>query len=129
MTGDEPRASCQPTRNTSATTASAITSVSHLNTLSPTPDGGAIRSIVDLTTDGSGVATIGMTVSVLHFDFVHALQYTLTQLHRQRRIIQLLRHAFALGQRPFQKLDQLLSFGCVFLLFVNEQPSRARNRI
>ena len=60
MASDEPRANCHPTKNTSATTASAIASVNHLNTLSPRPDGGAIRSIVDLTAGLSGATAIGM---------------------------------------------------------------------
>ena len=60
MARDEPRANCHPTKKTSATTASAIASVSHLNTLSPKLDGGAMRSIVDLTAGLSGATAIGM---------------------------------------------------------------------
>src|SRR5712692_6405919 len=101
MASDEPRANCHPTKNTSATTASAIASVSHLNTLSPRPDGGAIRSIVDLTAGLSGATAIGMAACALHFNFVHAFQHALAQLRWQRRIIEVLRHIFAFGQRPF----------------------------
>src|SRR5213596_4181286 len=82
---DEPFASCQPTRKTSATTASAIASVKYSNALSPKRDGGDIRA----TTEGSASAEIAglMTPAMvkppsgeLHLDFVDALQHTLAQV-------------------------------------------------
>src|SRR5437016_3987707 len=124
----EPRASCQPTKKTSATTASAIASVSKPKTLSPTRDGGGIRAIVDLAA-GDWIALIGITRLALHFDLVHALQDAFAQIVWQRRVVQVLHHRFTFGQRPFQELDQLFSFGRIFLLLVNEKPGRPADRI
>src|SRR5437667_5717534 len=131
---EEPFANCQPTRNTSAATASAIASVKYSNALSPKRDGGDIRA----TTEGSASAEIAglMTPAIveppaveLHLDFVDALQHTLAQVGRQRRIIKILRHIFAFGQRPLQKLDQLFSLGRILLLLVNQEPRSAGNGI
>src|SRR6266513_682303 len=99
----EPRASCQPTKKTSATTASAIASVSKPKILSPTRDGRGIRAIVDLAV-GDWIAAIGITRFALHFDLIHAFQDAFTQIVCQRRIVQILRHRCAFGQRPLLEL-------------------------
>src|SRR5437667_11882032 len=44
IASEEPRASCQPMRTISKTTANAIVSVSHLKASSPNRDGGVMRS-------------------------------------------------------------------------------------
>src|SRR5438128_12229301 len=124
----EPHASCHPTKKTSATTASAIASVSKPKTLSPTRDGGGIRAIVDLAA-GDWIAATGITRLALHFDLVHPLQDAFAQIVWQRRIVQISRHHFTFSQRPFQKLDQLFAFGRILLLLVNEKPGRATNRV
>src|SRR5258708_20965596 len=63
IANDEPRASCQPTRKTSTTTASAIASVSHSNALSPKRDGGFILAASDLPAiaGASRLEALGMT--------------------------------------------------------------------
>src|SRR5438876_389015 len=60
---------------------------------------------------------------------VDAFQHAITQIIWKRRVIEISRHLLTLGVRPFQELDQLLAFGRVCLLLVNEQPGRARDRI
>src|ERR1041384_7494127 len=127
MASEEPRASSQPTRNTRPMTASAIASVSHLKTLSPSRDGGGMRSIVDPGAWLLGSATI--VIVILRLDLFDAFEHALTHCGRQRRVIELFRHVLAFAQRPLQKLDQLFAFGCIFLLLINEQPCRARDRV
>src|SRR2546427_12765766 len=62
-------------------------------------------------------------------DLLDALQNPLLDAIRQWGVIERRSHALALGDRPVQELHKLFAFGRVFLLFIHEQPGRARNRI
>src|SRR5438309_8184798 len=64
-----------------------------------------------------------------YFHFVDPLEDTLLKIVRHGRVLEIFGHLLAVFGGPFQKFNELLSFGCVLLLLVNEQPSRACNRI
>src|ERR1700720_1183739 len=107
MASDEPRASCQPTRKTSATTASAIASVSHSNALSPKRDGGFILAATEPAISGAApelakIAIVELSPGPpLYLDLVDPFQHTLLQTVRQRRILEILRHFLSIFRGPF----------------------------
>src|SRR5260370_28844302 len=64
-----------------------------------------------------------------YFTFVDPFEDTLPKIIRHMRVLEIFGHLLAVFGGPFQKFNELLSFGRILLLLINEQPSRAGNRI
>src|SRR5216117_100090 len=64
-----------------------------------------------------------------YFDFLNALKDTLPEAFRHGGVLEIVGHLFAVFRCPFQKFDELLSFGRILLLLINQYPSCTRNRI
>src|SRR5438046_1968004 len=61
-----------------------------------------------------------------YFDFLNALEDTLPEAFRHGGVLEIFGHLFAVFRGPFQKFDELLSFGRILLLLINQSPSCTR---